>query len=370
MNYELQANKYNKNILLLTLYGITLTWIANELRIFIVALDIVRKACLPAMTVLIVALISLHFIGIENKWVKYYILIMEVLAIGIFGFFVTYHAVLIYSIPFMMAAHYHERKLSWIVFLTTCIVIIITIIWGYQFGVCDMNMVAFTCYSISSYGNNGSIASFPVEFINLPKALKLILFFGVPRIGTSYVLLQMSIDLANSGLIKEKMTEKVAYEGEHDKMTGLYNKNKYLKAIKELASKEDNEQIGILYFDINNLKLINDTMSHEMGDTLICMGAKSLNYASSNNMDIYRIGGDEFVIIIHNCTIVDIKATLKVWSHALDIINESKKELKCSMACGYALGSCKDIDKLIKEADANMYENKKTLKENMKQAMD
>ena len=56
--------------------------------------------------------------------------------------------------------------------------------------------------------------------------------------------------------------------------------------------------ISIVYFDINNLKIINDTLGHEMGDKLITDASAMISRVFGKIGNIYRTGGDEFVAII------------------------------------------------------------------------
>ena len=78
-----------------------------------------------------------------------------------------------------------------------------------------------------------------------------------------------------NGLLREK----IIYDSEHDALTGLYNKGKYL------SLKEDDfgrpEHISIFYMDVNNLKKVNDTLGHEEGDKLIIRAAKSIHAVRS-----------------------------------------------------------------------------------------
>ncbi|MBE5935811.1 MAG: GGDEF domain-containing protein [Lachnospiraceae bacterium] len=367
MNYEHQSNTYNRNCLFITMITILGAWILNEIGIFIVNKELARYAYVTSIIIFILALTILHFADFNKSWVKYFIILTEVLVLGIMGVFQTYHIVLYFAVPFLMAAHYHERKLSYTVFAISCISVVADIILGYQFGICDMNMVTFTTDTIATYGNNGEAAEIIINYLNPDIAIKLLTFFAFPRIVTCFVFLRMSISLAASGKLKEDMTEQVAYEGEHDKMTNVYNRNKYLATIKEYIETvtpegEKEEEIGILYFDIDNLKVINDTYNHETGDKLICMAAQSLIYASSDGMDIYRIGGDEFVIIIRDCSLITLKATIKVWRNALRLINEQSKDLKCEISVGCSCGPITTIENLIEDADKNMYEDKKANK--------
>ena len=75
-------------------------------------------------------------------------------------------------------------------------------------------------------------------------------------------------------------------------------KNYYLQAIKEEYSSM--KHIGVIYFDLNNLKEINDTYGHDVGDIIIIKLAKSISYLLDEGIRAYRIGGDEFIVIIED----------------------------------------------------------------------
>ena len=91
------------------------------------------------------------------------------------------------------------------------------------------------------------------------------------------------------------LRDKVVYESEHDKLTGLYNKSKYI-AMKK-ANFGDPATIAIYNFDVNNLKNINDTYGHEYGDSLIVKAAKSIAAVTSDKVYGFRMGGDEYVMM-------------------------------------------------------------------------
>ena len=158
------------------------------------------------------------------------------------------------------------------------------------------------------------------------------------------------------------MREKIVYESEHDRLTGLYNKGKYM------ALKKDNfnnpESIAIYNFDVNNLKHINDNYGHEAGDDLIVLAANSINALSSDKVMGFRMGGDEYLMIARNISENEADELLDKWREELTKLNDNDERLHCVMACGMSYGSGEyDYDELFKEADMLMYAEKKSLKE-------
>lgn len=157
------------------------------------------------------------------------------------------------------------------------------------------------------------------------------------------------------------LRDKVVYESEHDKLTGLYNKSKYI-ALKNITFGKP-ETIAIYNFDVNNLKHINDNYGHEYGDALIVKAAKSIAAVASDKVFGFRMGGDEYVMVAVNVTQEEAEDIRTRWRAALDRLNDEERDLFCSMACGLSFGTGDyDYDELYKKADGLMYENKKLLK--------
>lgn len=151
------------------------------------------------------------------------------------------------------------------------------------------------------------------------------------------------------------------YESEHDKLTGLYNKGKYM------TMKDDHfgnpSSIAIFNFDVNNLKNINDTYGHERGDELIIKAARSIQAVVSDKVYGFRSGGDEYVMVAVDITKDEMQDIYQKWEKALDELNK-EGDVYCVMACGleYAKGEF-NYDELYKQADEKMYMVKKALKE-------
>lgn len=141
--------------------------------------------------------------------------------------------------------------------------------------------------------------------------------------------------------------ERISYE---DQLTGVMNRH----ALERFYSKTYNtlKTIGILSCDINGLKLVNDTKGHEAGDKLIMDVAESLRVVFGNK-NVYRMGGDEFIVIYTNGP----------EKHFEIKIQQAKKLMGykgVNIAGGYTFkeNTDKTIVELIKEVDQKMYEDK------------
>ena len=97
----------------------------------------------------------------------------------------------------------------------------------------------------------------------------------------------------------EHLRERLVYEATHDALTGLRNRASFDKALRELTVKEDHKQrYALLYLDLDQFKLINDTRGHEAGDRLLVDLTKRLRALVHRPDVIARLGGDEFGVLI------------------------------------------------------------------------
>ncbi len=158
------------------------------------------------------------------------------------------------------------------------------------------------------------------------------------------------------------LREEIIYESEHDKLTGLYNKGKYLARLKNEYPHLDS--VAIFNFDVNYLKQTNDRYGHEAGDRLLMKAAASIRQVTSENVHGYRLGGDEYLMIACNGKEADVEPLKARWEEALAEVNrETGDGIPCIIAVGTAFAEKPyDFAELMKIADARMYEDKRRKK--------
>ena len=166
--------------------------------------------------------------------------------------------------------------------------------------------------------------------------------------------------------IKSEILEKLAYQ---DGLTELLNRTSYIEDIRVLE-KETSTDVLVAFFDLNNLKPINDTLGHNFGDKILVAVATTLRDCFSHLGKCYRIGGDEFVVI---ATGNDLE---KEFLQADELMQQKFAKLndaqvfsfKLSVASGYAIWTdkTKSLNDVIQEADEKMYCNKKKMKASQK----
>ena len=115
----------------------------------------------------------------------------------------------------------------------------------------------------------------------------------VYKVIYSYLLFALKSFLYNQGLYR--LSNK-------DLLTNLYNRNKYNNDMQEY-SKNTHDRVGVLFLDLDKLKVINDSFGHTHGDKLI-RDTSSVLKECFDFADIYRMGGDEFIVIAKNCEFI------------------------------------------------------------------
>ena len=155
--------------------------------------------------------------------------------------------------------------------------------------------------------------------------------------------------LTNS-LTTKKQQEQLRYMSYRDMLTCLYNRNKYIQIL-DSYKETGMEKAGAAYIDLNGLKQINDQKGHEAGDVFICNAAKVISCYFPENS--YRIGGDEFVILIG-----DIEE--QEFLQKIENLKKTMEKEQVNVSIGYVWqDSCPDIESMLKDADKKMYEAKK-----------
>lgn len=149
-----------------------------------------------------------------------------------------------------------------------------------------------------------NIEDFTLQLVSLPKNGwdgKTVLFNLLIGIGTIFSLgasVAVSHVLSSNQKLLKNNSE-IKYLLEHDELTDLYNRRKFYNTLNECLS--DNSSGFIALLDMDNFKNINDILGHTYGDKILNHIAKILHEESSNEVSIYRIGGDEFVFLCDGC---------------------------------------------------------------------
>lgn len=135
-----------------------------------------------------------------------------------------------------------------------------------------------------------------------------------------------------------------------DALTGLNNRYSMVRKIRDLTGK--NKSCGVVNFDLNGLKCMNDNEGHEAGDRLLIRASEVLREVF-NDEDIYRTGGDEFLVIIEGISEESFDSNVEKLHEKLNKCND----------VSFAFGNCwsndsSKLDEMLRLADKRMYDNK------------
>lgn len=165
----------------------------------------------------------------------------------------------------------------------------------------------------------------------------------------------------------EKRLEKLAM---YDSVTALPNRMHMIRLIDDLVSRcqRSNTTMGVLYIDIDNFKLVNDTYKESIGDALLEKMSKRLQSLIRMTDILGRIGGDEFMIVMTPVNRIDDLSQLaeKIIQRMHDLFSIDKVEIKVSVSigiCSYPEGG-ETVDTLIKHAEVAMGRAKELGKNN------
>ena len=169
------------------------------------------------------------------------------------------------------------------------------------------------------------------------------------------------------------LTEKMMQEKERDfliksaytdDLTQLSNR-RYCSEYMRKINDEEIQDYTLFCFDLNNLKVTNDTYGHAKGDIIIKSAAEVISETFSAYGVVGRMGGDEFIAILKISRKEDIEELIKEFLANIAKKNKEELDVELSISYGYVMGhevEEKNIEKIYQIADNRMYENKKAYK--------
>ena len=171
--------------------------------------------------------------------------------------------------------------------------------------------------------------------------------------------IQMVVEQFYDVTERRRMEEQLQYLSLHDSLTGLYNRTYFEDEMHRLTGGR-NTPIGIIVCDVDGLKLINDTMGHDAGDSLLIAAADVIRKCFRQGDVVARIGGDEFAVLLPKSNRAAIESVCRRMRDALTSYNAANPGIPLSISVGFAVSSetSVDIGNLFKEADNNMYREK------------
>lgn len=159
---------------------------------------------------------------------------------------------------------------------------------------------------------------------------------------------------------RRRITQEMAYQAAHDALTGLYNRRKFEQVMDQLLREQrrQGDIHAMLYMDLDQFKIVNDTCGHHAGDELLRQLSVLLSEQFRDSDTLARLGGDEFGLILHKCTTDKAK---EVAGKIIRLVNKFAFSWDdCSFTIGLSIGIVAidgqaDVAAVLKAADQACY---------------
>lgn len=159
-------------------------------------------------------------------------------------------------------------------------------------------------------------------------------------------LMEMAAFFFGAELRANRMLHELHYVSRHDLLTRIYNRNAMEQDLQKL--KKQAEPVGLVFADLNGMKLINDEQGHAAGDMVLKRTARLLELLFGEN-SAYRIGGDEFLILAQGFTEDDFNERVRM-------LGVQSKVLDISVSVGSRfIKNPATLNEQMREADREMY---------------
>ena len=178
----------------------------------------------------------------------------------------SYHAVLLYVFPLLYAVQYRKKFVIWYAYTVNLITITLSSIFSFYYGICDLNILLQSQHVRNWYLDIITEDALHIPFNEDPMFV-IIVFMIFPR---SIILLVFTIMMQYNVIHNTQDAIRIAqltHDKDTDTNTRVYNKNKYTEMIETYYP--NIYTVGVAFWDLNDLKKINDTYGHSMGDRAI-----------------------------------------------------------------------------------------------------
>ena len=163
---------------------------------------------------------------------------------------------------------------------------------------------------------------------------------------------------------RKALEERLAHQAFHDSLTGLANRTLFADRLEHALARtaRGEDEIGVMFIDLDNFKNVNDSLGHSSGDLLLVEMAHRLGACLRPQDTLARFGGDEFVVLLED---IDVGGVVEAAERILREINNpitiDGHKLSVTGSVGIVLGNSDELraEDLLRSADAAMYRSKR-----------
>ncbi len=162
---------------------------------------------------------------------------------------------------------------------------------------------------------------------------------------------------------RKRYQEQLEYQANYDALTGLPNRNLLRDRLRQsVFAQRFVRSIGVVFLDIDHFKFVNDSLGHNTGDKLLQNVAERLTETVRDGDTVARLGGDEFILVLNDQPGQEViyRAMQRIMNRVAEPIDIDGQELMVTCSAGISLypQDGPDVETLLKNADAAMYQAK------------
>lgn len=346
---EKKPNRYMARALLFCLVLTISGWILNEVGVYRIDPVLMRvSSAFSCLACLIPTFIIKNEKWISNPICKYvlmgFILIPTFMAVAALNFHVT----LLLVFPLLMVTQYRSKRLFFVTFVTTCLCTIVATYVSYKARLWDPAYVEML-YQFSS--KQDIVETLPTIVTDSETLVAIAIYLIMPKIFIIGVL-----GFIIYGIVKQRIEDidnrvHIIHLNETDLLTDVMNRNMYEMRIHEYKE-TCLENVVCVFADANGLHEINNEKGHSAGDELLkCVANAFKNHFEKE--DIFRIGGDEFVVFIKDTSLDEVNARIRK-------VEDEIRSAQYYVSIGTAqIDKTGEMETLIQDAETLMYQAKK-----------
>jgi diguanylate cyclase (GGDEF)-like protein len=164
---------------------------------------------------------------------------------------------------------------------------------------------------------------------------------------------------------RKRMEERLEYQAFHDLLTDLPNRRLFMDRLRQTLRRTERRherRVALLFMDLDNFKIVNDSLGHELGDKLLVAVVERLRSSLRPGDTLARLGGDEFTVLVE-----EVRSPENVVQVAERIAEDLRghfviegRQLFVRASIGIAMGDAraKSAEELLRDADTAMYQAK------------
>ncbi|GEM_PF-1345763 len=191
------------------------------------------------------------------------------------------------------------------------------------------------------------------------------LVWGTVLGGFLLLLLSVLVVVRGAALLIRRQQDTLLHQALHDPLTGLPNRTLFLDRLEHALDRaaQDRTLVAVLFLDLDDFKVVNDSLGHVAGDELLVAVAHCLQACTQPGEILARIGGDEFLLLLERCAGIHdaTQRAGQILEQLRTPVQVRGREMVVRTSIGIAVGDTADQppEELVRNADVAMYRAKR-----------